>query len=113
MQPRTERETQERWSPVVETANWDVNGRGWLASGYFEHVLDGTIRRAKSKERGRRCVREDTGGRAVCVDIFLHVTHEQGNPILFFERMVYCFATRCKTLIPSQLRQTRETNLWR
>jgi len=50
----------------VETMNWDVNGRGWLAGGYFEHVLDGTIQRAKSKERGRRSVREDTGGRAVC-----------------------------------------------
>jgi len=108
MQPRTGRETQERWSPVVETANLDANGRRWLTGGYFEHVLDGTIRGAKSKERGRRSVRGYAEGRALCVGICLHATHEQGKPILFFERTAHRFATRRKALVPSRLRQTGE-----
>ena len=88
----------------VETVIWDANGRGWSTNGYFEHVSDGTTRRAKSKERRRRSVREDMGGRVVGVNLCLHVTHERRNPILFFEKVVYCFATYCG-ILPQRLRQ--------
>ena len=57
----------------------------WVLGPY---VSDGTTRRAKSKERRRRSVREDMGGRAVGVTLCLHVTHKRGNPILFFEKFV-------------------------